>query len=50
LLIGGPPCNQFQKKKTPKKKTPKKKTPKKKNKEKGGIKPALLTLILDAPD
>jgi hypothetical protein len=50
LLIGGPPCNQSQKKKTPKKKTPKKKTPKKKNKEKGGIKPALLTLILDAPD
>jgi hypothetical protein len=45
LLIGGPPCNQSQKKKTPKKKTPKKK-----NKEKGGIKPALLTLILDAPD
>jgi hypothetical protein len=44
LLIGGPPCNQSQKKKTPKKKTPKKK-----NKEKGGIKPALLTLILDAP-
>jgi hypothetical protein len=45
LLIGGPPCNQSKKKKTPKKKTPKKK-----NKEKGGIKPALLTLILDAPD